>query len=576
MGGGWIMNLRLSAKYFRWWPAIIAGFVVLGLFGPVAASGLYQDEQPLPTPIETPVVEEGAPVIVNGRELFRLGARLGSITPAERAAIVSDRVNRLASNPFAGEVIISLNDVEGATDVVFRDIVLVTATDADAVLAGRQRHELAQEWGTSIKKAILEGREMYSGRTIVEGVAITAGVLLGLILLFWLIHRGGNWLVKKLDPATESGRIPRSLEGSEFYQSGLFSRTVRRIMRLFKLVLAIFLIVVATPIVLRAFPQTRALGDRFGLSLLDPLARLWDGFVTFLPELVFLLVLAGLTWLAIRLIKLFFREIERGVVRLPSFQPEWANFTGRMLSIIIIFIAAIIGFTSLPFSQLPVFQGISAFLALLLTLASSSAIANIIAGIILTYTGAFQLGDIIAIQTTLGEVVGKYLLTTRIRTFKNELVSVPNSLVLSNSVTNYSHLARDNGLTLHTTVTIGYDVPWQKVHELLIAAALDSEGMEKTPPPFVLQTALNDYNVAYELNAYTRKPEILPRLYSRLHQNIQSRFNAAGVEIMSPAYTALRDGNAVTLPPDFLPSGYQPPAFRSQSIDNRQGTNVIK
>jgi small-conductance mechanosensitive channel len=137
-------------------------------------------------------------------------------------------------------------------------------------------------------------------------------------------------------------------------------------------------------------------------------------------------------------------------------------------------------------------------------------------------------------------------------------------------VTNYSRLARENGLTLHTTVTIGYDVPWQKVHELLIAAALDCEDIEKTPTPFVLQTALNDYNVAYELNAYTRKPEIMPRLYSAMHQNIQARFNAAGVEIMSPAFTALRDGNAVTLPPDFLPDGYRPPAFRMGSADNGQ------
>jgi small-conductance mechanosensitive channel len=300
----------------------------------------------------------------------------------------------------------------------------------------------------------------------------------------------------------------------------------------------------------------------------DPLAELWAGFVAFLPDLAFIIVLAFLTWVVVRLVRLFFREVERGVIRLPSFQPEWAGFTGRMIGFLLLIVAFIIGFTSLPFSHLPVFQGISAFLALLLTLASSSAIANIIAGIILTYTGAFSLGDIVEIQTTLGEVVGKYLLTTRVRTFKNELVAIPNSLVLSNSVTNYSRIARETGLTLHTTVTIGYDVPWPKVHELLVGAALDCEDVLKAPPPFVLQTALNDYNVAYELNAYTRKPEIMPRLYSTLHQNIQARFNAAGVEIMSPAYTALRDGNMVTLPADFLPADYRPPAFRMGVTDH--------
>ena len=134
------------------------------------------------------------------------------------------------------------------------------------------------------------------------------------------------------------------------------------------------------------------------------------------------------------------------------------------------------------------------------------------------------------------------------RTFKNEVVSFPNSLVLSNSITNFTRLAKEKGLALYTTVTIGYDVPWQQVHDLLIAAALDCEHILKKPAPFVLQTSLNDYHVSYELNAFTRHADKLPPIYSLLHQNIQDRFAAAGVEIMSPGFTALRDGSAPALP----------------------------
>jgi small-conductance mechanosensitive channel len=125
-------------------------------------------------------------------------------------------------------------------------------------------------------------------------------------------------------------------------------------------------------------------------------------------------------------------------------------------------------------------------------------------------------------------------------------------------------MARENKLIVYTTITLGYDAAWQTVHELLIAAALDCDRILRTPPPFVLHTSLNDYHVSYELNASTSKPELLPRIYSDLHKNIQERFNAAGVEIMSPAYTALRDGNTITLPPDFRPDDYRPPAFRAR------------
>ena len=538
------MNLPTRTLLYR---LTLLVLLLIALAGPAAVHARQDD--PTPVPLPTPLAEEGAPVVVNGRELFRLQTRVGSITATERAALVADHISRLANNPFTGELTITVVDTENATDILIGDQVLVSVSDADAAAEGRERQELAQEWAAIIQMAVAEGQTSVDASALGAGLGITLAVLLALFVFLWLINRFSNWLVDKLDPSTESGRLPPTLANSEIYQSGQFSRFVRVLLRLFKVVLGIFLITVAIPIILRGFPQTRDLGTRLRELLLSPLAKLWDGFVTFLPDLAFVLVLAALTWLITRLIRLFFREVERGVLRLPSFEPEWANFTGRMIAILVTIAAVIIGFTSLPISQLPVFQGVSAFLALLLTLASSSAIANIIAGIILTYTGAFRFGEIVRIQTTTGEVVGKYLLTTRVRTFKNEVVSFPNSLVLSNSVTNYSRLARERGLALYTMVTIGYDVPWRQVHELLIGAALDTPDVLKEPAPFVLQKALNDYNVSYELNALTRKPELLPSLYSALHRHIQDRFAAAGVEIMSPAYTALRDGNDPVLPP---------------------------
>jgi small-conductance mechanosensitive channel len=521
---------------------LLALILLLALAYPLAAAA--RQEEPTPTPQATPVAIEGAPVIVNEQELFRLQARVGSVTPTERAALVSDRISRLANNPFSGELLVTVVDTEDATDIIVGDQVLVTISDDDAAAEGRDRAEMAQEWAAIVQTAIAEGQQGVSIQALTAGLGLTLFVLVALLAFLWLINRFTNWLVDKLDPTTESGRLPPMLANSEIYQSGLFSHTVRLLLRLFKVALALFLIIVAIPVILRAFPQTNELGNRLRTSLLAPLAKLWDGVVAFAPDLIFLLVLATLTWLITRLIQLLFREVERGVIRLPSFEPEWAGFTGRMITILVVIIAVIIGFTSLPVSQLPVFQGISAFVALLLTLASSSAIANIIAGIILTYTGAFRLGEIVRIQDTNGEVVGKYLLTTRLRTAKNEVVSFPNSLVLGNSVTNYSRLARESGLTLHTPVTIGYDVPWQRAHELLLAAADDTEGILKQPAPYVLQKTFDDCGMTYELNAITRQPHLLPQLYSTLNRHILDRFNAAGIEMMASTHVTVRDDNA--------------------------------
>lgn len=182
----------------------------------------------------------------------------------------------------------------------------------------------------------------------------------------------------------------------------------------------------------------------------------------------------------------------------------------------------------------------------------------------MTYTRAFRIGDRVKIGEVTGDIIAKTLLVTRIRTIQNEIVSIPNSTVISNHTINYSSDAPEKGLILHTTVTIGYDAPWRQVHELLISAALATPMIESEPAPYVLQTSLDDYYVSYRINAFTKEPNKQAVIYSALHANIQDKFNEAGVEIMSPHYKALRDGNQTTIPTEYLPKDYQAPGFRTE------------
>jgi small-conductance mechanosensitive channel len=205
-------------------------------------------------------------------------------------------------------------------------------------------------------------------------------------------------------------------------------------------------------------------------------------------------------------------------------------------------------FPYLPGSDSRVFQGVTLFFGVLFSFGSSSAISNIVAGIVLTYMRPFKIGDRVRVGETFGDVIEKNLLITRIRTSKNEDITVPNSSILNDATINYSSSAKKLGLILNTNVVIGYDTPWPRINELLIDAALSTEGIKTDPKPFVLQTSLNEFHVTYQLNAYTALPNKMSTLYSRLHQNIQDKFNEAGIEIMSPHFTALRDGNGTQMP----------------------------
>lgn len=270
--------------------------------------------------------------------------------------------------------------------------------------------------------------------------------------------------------------------------------------------------------------------------------------IAYLPNLMVIIVVVLLARLFVHLLKTVFDGIAARRIRLPGFYPEWSATSYNLLRILIIALTLIIVFPYLPGSSSPAFQGVSIFLGVLLSLGSTSAVANVVAGIVITYTRAFKIGDRVKISNTEGEVMERSTFVTRIRTPKNVDVSIPNASVLSNHIINFSTQAKRAGLTLHTKVTIGYDVPWPKVHELLLKAASETNQVEKEPAPFVLQTSLNDFYVEYELNATTREPSNKQLTYSDLHAHILDAFNQAGVEILSPHYKAQRDGTELAIP----------------------------
>ena len=278
------------------------------------------------------------------------------------------------------------------------------------------------------------------------------------------------------------------------------------------------------------------------------LADIFAGMINFLPNLIVIVVIALISRFVLHLLKLVFDGVNKGRINIPGFYPEWSGTSYSLARLMVIALTIVIVFPYLPGSGSPAFQGLSIFFGVLLSLGSSSAIANVISGIVITYTRAFKMGDRVRIAATEGEVIERSAFVTRVRTPKNVEVAIPNAMVMNDHIVNYSTQAEELGVTLHTTVTIGYDVPWPKVHELLIEAALKTDKVQSEPEPYVFQTSLDDNYVAYELNAITRDPGGKNKIYSDLHAHILDSFNAANVEILSPHYRANRDGNESTVP----------------------------
>jgi small-conductance mechanosensitive channel len=561
--------LMLAANY-RKFALILLGVVLVILWFTQASPGLAGDpaQAGTPTPLATPQPEQiptplpGAPVVVGNQVIGYVYARVGSLTASERAALLNDRLANLVSNPFAPQIEFEVVESEFGTDILANGEILLTVTDQDAETMNTDRQEYAV-FVVEVLKAEIERVKAQNAPAarLMRGLQTLVSVLVVVVLVF-IVNLVYRRLKQRVETVPEGVRQKGFFRSTNYYRTGAWKRVATALLSLARYAVDLVILVLVLPYVLKLFPATASLAVRMVELFLAPLSGLWNFFIGNRSNFVTIGIIAVVVYLLIRFEQWFFNELATGGIKIKGFEKEWARFTGRLVSFLLIVMGVVVAYPYVPGSDSDAFKGVTIFLGALVTISSASAVTNIVSGIIQTYTGSFRNGDVIRIGEVTGIVVEKRLLTTRVRTFKNEDVSIPNSSVLNSNVTNYSNLGKQGKLVLYTTITIGYDAPWVKVHELLLAAAGAVPDISKDPAPFVLQTSLNDFHVSYQLNCYTRKPERMPRIYSELHASIQDQFNQAGVEIMSPAFAALRDGNTVTIPPENLPQDYQAPGFR--------------
>jgi len=506
----------------------------------------------------------GYPVIPFNDTLFLVYNKIGSFTAKERAKAISNRIKTLYKEPYFNSDSLSLIKSDISMDIVYNsDFVVMSVTDLDSKTVGSSNFELAQKNLAIIQKEILFQKENNATENWLKRIGLVLVLILFVFVIVFAINKIFRWirlfLIKKQE---------RYFSGIKIKESYIFTpekelEFVLKFVMLIRLFVLLFVFYISLPAIFSVFPETKIYASTLLKWIFSPAKSALMGFVHFLPNLFSILVIVALFHYLLKAIKFFVDEIQKGQIKIEGFYSDWAKPTFNIIRVLVYAFMVVVIFPYLPGSNSPVFQGVSVFVGVLFSLGSSNAIANMIAGLVITYMRPFKIGDFIKIGEVSGTVIEKTTLVTRVRTPKQEDITIPNSTVLSSSSINYSANANDNGngLLIHTTITIGYDTPWNLIHKALIESAMRTELVEKTPTPFVLQTSLDDFYVSYEINAYTKHPNQQPLIYSKLHQNIQDCFNEAGLEIMSPHYNSLRDGNKTTIPENYLSKDYKTPNF---------------
>lgn len=508
---------------------------------------------------------ETSPVIIDHITLFWV--RGIKVYPAkERAQNISKRIEQVAADKSIQTDSIIAVEADDRTNLMAGNYFIMSIVEADASIEGITRKQLASIYIPKIQATIVEFRKARTPKNLIQGVVSAAVVTVGLFILLFLIFKLHRKLLAIVEVRYAQKISDLQAKSHDIIKTREIQMAVKGVLRTIRFILVLVIFYVYLEGVLRLFPWTRFYADKLLDYIYGPLKIIGLGILKIIPNLIFLAVLFFIVRLFLKFVHIFFRKIEQGTRTITGFYPEWAKPTSRIITFLIIVFAAVVAFPYIPGSNSAAFKGITIFVGVLFSLGSQSAVSNTIAGFVVHYRRAFKIGDRIRINDILGDVTEIRMQVTHMRTIKNEEVIVPNSTILNSHIINYSSLVREKGLILHTEVTIGYDTPWRQVHEMLLKAAQKTSGLLKEPPPFVLQKSLDDFYVRYELNAYTDAPQMMARVYSELHKNIQDSFNEYGVQIMSPHYRG-DPAHMKVVPKE---NWYKPPAKQSKQGENNE------
>jgi small-conductance mechanosensitive channel len=456
-------------------------------------------------------------------------------TPMERAEAAAEAIQDLAAQEIRGPVTAQAFDGGALISVGTRVVLVLTPPDVDS-LSGDTLDGLSARTVARLQQALTEAGEARSVGTVLRSAAIALiGILIG-VGAFWITTRVQRFIAGRLVAAAEKSVANSKIADLEMLRGLHLVDFERGLVTSAKVALDLVLVYWVLTFVLRQFPYTRPWGESLRGFLVLTVENLSLGMLKALPGLFTVGLIFVITRFAVRVVSLWFGAVERGRVSARWIYPETAQPTRRLLTALLWLFGAVVAYPYLPGSQSDAFKGVSVFLGLMVTIGSSGLVTQIMSGFMVTYSRALRMGDFVKIGDVEGNVIHLGVLSTKIKTLRNEDVTIPNAVVVSQTTTDYTRFGESEGVFTPTSVTIGYDTPWRQVHALLLAAAARTADIRDEPKPVVLQASLEDFYVKYTLLVCLKRQETRPFTLDTLHANVQDLFNEYGVQIMSPNY----------------------------------------
>jgi small-conductance mechanosensitive channel len=482
-----------------------------------------------PTPAPTAIVELDRHPVIEIHWGFK------TLTAEDRARRISTLLVQIADAPpvptgFAATP-------SGPTvDITYGKQLVASVYAGDAEAEHETQEELGAQWASAFTSGVSQYRDDHSLSQRISRLALTLLTLAIVVLALVTFGRIQGSLSRRLRDAVQKRTEGRS-QLVAFLEEYHLVALMDALLGITRLVLSLAVLYAGLQIGLSLFPSTRPLADATSSALAAFLVNFGQSFLKQLPGLLFVAIVFVVAYYVVRILRFLSDRVAAGTITIAGFKPQWASTTQWLLAVAVVILALLIAFPYIPGSKSPAFQGISIFVGVLVSLGSSALVANALAGIMLTYIGAFEPGDRVKVGDVDGEVIKLGLLTTRFRTRLDQIITLANANVLGQQITNFD-ADPPKGSVVTSRVGIGYDTPWRQVEAMMQLAATRTGGLAADPAPEVLTLSLNSFDVTYELVVHLAPGAVWFAVQSALNRNVLDAFNEFNVQIMTPAYVA--------------------------------------
>lgn len=496
------------------------------------------------------IVLEKTPVIVFHDTLFNVYGNIGSFTSNQRAKSIEKKIAILADNYLFEGDSIKLVDTGNYLNLMYENEILMSVDTIQATQEKKTKIQAGQFYKEQIIASVELQQHSTSWQQILLQIAGTLGIIIAEIFIIKYLYY--CYRIAKVMIWRQRGKKIKGIFGIiDDHRAMLMTISIAKVIRFLVILIFLYMGLLA---IFKLFPFTKHISDQLLDYVMSPLKSVGRSVKSYMPKLFTILVIVFIFKYIQKFVRSLAEKIATNKISIKGFYPDWAFPTYNIISALMFIFMFILIFPYLPNSDSSIFQGVSVFAGIVISLGSTSVIGNLVAGLVITYMRPFKIGDRIRLGEYTGDVLEKTALVTRIKTPKNEIVTIPNSNIMSAHTVNYSQSAKEHGLILYTTIAVGYDVPWQKVHEMLYEVANRTEHVLKRQKPFILQDQFRDFYVDYQLNVYIKEAKLTAKIYSDLRQHAQDVFAENGIEMASPHYIISRnvDGNNTTIPPKYV------------------------